>query len=172
MKTNKPLVAGLFSGIGGIELGFKKAGAEIIFSNDIDEKASLTFNLNHDNSLIVEDLNEIQASRFPKFDILTGGFPCQAFSVAGYRKGFKDPRGNIFWEIIRILDSKKPSIIFLENVKNLVKHDSGKTFLVIRKALEERGYYLKYEVLNSMEYGNIPQNRERIYIVGFRSKKQ
>jgi DNA (cytosine-5)-methyltransferase 1 len=172
MKTNKPLVAGLFSGIGGIELGFKKAGAEIIFSNDIDEKASLTFNLNHDNSLIVEDLNEIQANRFPKFDILTGGFPCQAFSVAGYRKGFKDPRGNIFWEIVRILDSKKPSIIFLENVKNLVKHDSGKTFLVIRKALEERGYFLKYEVLNSMEYGNIPQNRERIYIVGFRSKKQ
>ena len=172
MKTNKPLVAGLFSGIGGIELGFKKAGAEVVFSNDIDEKASVTFNLNHKNSLFVEDLIELPSKSIPKFDILTGGFPCQAFSVAGYRKGFGDPRGNIFWEIARVLDAKKPSVIFLENVKNLVNHDSGKTFKVIKNALEERGYHLKFEVLNSLDYGNVPQNRERIYIVGFRSRKQ
>jgi len=172
MSINKPLLAGLFSGVGGIELGFKKAGAEVVFSNDIDEKASITFNLNHKNALFVEDLIELPSKSIPKFDILTGGFPCQAFSVAGYRKGFGDPRGNIFWEITRVIDAKKPSVIFLENVKNLVNHDSGKTFKVIKSALEERGYHLKFEVLNSLDYGNVPQNRERIYIVGFRSRKQ
>ena len=172
MSINKPLLAGLFSGVGGIELGFKKAGAEVVFSNDIDEKASITFNLNHKNALFVEDLIELPSKSIPKFDILTGGFPCQAFSVAGYRKGFGDPRGNIFWEIARVIDAKKPSVIFLENVKNLVNHDSGKTFKVIKSALEERGYNLKFEVLNSLDYGNVPQNRERIYIVGFRSRKQ
>ena len=172
MSINKPLLAGLFSGVGGIELGFKKAGAEVVFSNDIDEKASITFNLNHKNALFVEDLIELPSKSIPKFDILTGGFPCQAFSVAGYRKGFGDPRGNIFWEIARVIDAKKPSVIFLENVKNLVNHDSGKTFKVIKSALEERGYHLKFEVLNSLDYGNVPQNRERIYIVGFRSRKQ
>jgi DNA (cytosine-5)-methyltransferase 1 len=103
--------------------------------------------------------------------VLTGGFPCQAFSVAGYRKGFKDPRGNVFWEIIRLLDQKKPEVVFLENVKNLSSHDRGKTFRVILESLSEIGYYVKFAVLNANEYGGVPQNRERIYIVGFRTKK-
>jgi len=103
--------------------------------------------------------------------VLTGGFPCQAFSVAGYRKGFKDPRGNVFWEIVRILDEKKPSIVLLENVKNLTGHDGGRTFKVVVEALESLGYHVTYKVMNASQYSKIPQNRERIYIVGFLKKK-
>ena len=85
----------------------------------------------------------------PAINVLTGGFPCQAFSVAGYRKGFKDPRGNVFWEIIRLLDQKKPEVVFLENVKNLTSHDRGKTFRIILESLNEIGYFVKFAVLNA-----------------------
>ena len=169
-KSNLRL-AGLFAGVGGIELGFQKAGFLPIFANEIDEKASITYRLNHHQDLVTKDVTLLESKEIPKIEVLTGGFPCQAFSVAGYQKGFKDPRGNVFWEIVRILDDKKPEIVFLENVKNLGSHDGGKTFRIILQALESIGYFVNFDVLNSDGYGGVPQNRERIYIVGFRSKQ-
>jgi DNA (cytosine-5)-methyltransferase 1 len=171
MVSRKFKMAGLFAGVGGIELGFEKAGFEPVFANEIDEKASITYMANHKHKLITKDVNKLGAFEIPKIDVLAGGFPCQAFSVAGYRKGFKDPRGNVFWEIIRLLEDKKPQVVFLENVKNLTSHDSGKTFRIIRESLAEIGYYIHFAVLNASEYGGVPQNRERIYVVGFRNKK-
>jgi len=161
-------MAGLFAGVGGIELGFKQAGFTPVLANEIDKYAGVTYSLNHTHPLILRDIHELETKEIPRIDVLTGGFPCQAFSVAGYRKGFKDPRGNVFWEIVRILDEKKPSIVFLENVKNLTGHDGGKTFEVVLNALQELGYHVSYKVMNAAEYTKVPQNRERIYIVGFR----
>lgn len=169
-KSNLKL-AGLFAGVGGIELGFKKAGFEPIFANEIDTKASETYRLNHSHPLVTKDISDLSTREMPRIDVLTGGFPCQAFSVAGYQKGFKDPRGNVFWEIVRLLENKRPEVVFLENVKNLRSHDSGKTFSTIVDSLESLGYHVKSEVLNADRFGGIPQNRERIYIVGFKSKK-
>ncbi|WP_277640585.1 DNA (cytosine-5-)-methyltransferase [Wolinella succinogenes] len=164
-------VGGLFGGIGGIELGFKKAGFPISWANEIDKNAAITYCLNHKHKLYVKDLKELDTKEVEKIKILTGGFPCQAFSIAGHRKGFNDDRGNIFFEILRFIDDLEPSVVFLENVKNLQSHDDGRTFNVIRSELEERGFLLNYQVLNSADYGNIPQNRERIYVVGFRDKQ-
>ena len=109
----------------------------------------------------------------PEFDFLLAGFPCQAFSIAGYRQGFRDEkgRGNLFFDIARIIDARKPKGFLLENVKNLISHDNGKTFKIIIQTLENLGYYVKYKILNSMNYGNVPQNRERIYIVGLKDRK-
>jgi len=165
-------MAGLFAGVGGIELGFKQAGFIPVLANEIDKYAGVTYSLNHSHPLILRDIHELETKEIPRIDVLTGGFPCQAFSVAGYRKGFKDPRGNVFWEIVRILDEKKPAIVFLENVKNLTGHDGGKTFEVVINALEELGYHVSYKVMNAAEYTKVPQNRERIYIVGFRKKQE
>jgi DNA (cytosine-5)-methyltransferase 1 len=173
-KTNKPTTVDLFAGVGGIRLGFEKAGFETIFSNDFDKKCKDTYDLNfHSAELFVEDIKKIDEKKLPDFDFLIGGFPCQAFSIAGYRAGFNDEkgRGNLFLDIARIIKEKKPTGFLLENVKNLKAHDGGKTFKIITDTLEALGYHIKAKVLNSMEYGNIPQNRERIYIVGFRDKK-
>lgn len=171
MQSSPISMAGLFAGVGGIELGFKQAGFTPILANEIDKYAGVTYSLNHSHPLVLRDIHELQTKEIPRIDVLTGGFPCQAFSVAGYRKGFKDPRGNVFWEIVRILDEKKPSIVFLENVKNLTSHDGGKTFKVIIEALESLGYHVSFKVMNAAQYSKIPQNRERIYIVGFLKKK-
>jgi DNA (cytosine-5)-methyltransferase 1 len=171
MTTTNLRLAGLFAGVGGIELGFEKAGFNPIFANEIDAKASITYRLNHSHELVTKDIKSLESKELPKIDVLTGGFPCQAFSVAGYQKGFKDPRGNVFWEIIRLLEDRKPEIVFLENVKNLGTHDGGKTFRIILQALASTGYHVEFDVLNSDGYGGVPQNRERIYIVGFRSKR-
>lgn len=169
--SNGLKVASLFAGIGGICYGFKQAGAQIVWANEIDKDACKTYRRNFGGSYLVEgDIKEVDPKTIPDIDILNGGFPCQAFSVAGYRKGFEDERGNLFFEIVRILKVKKPKAILLENVKNLEGHDSGNTFRVIKETLEAIGYHVHYKVLNTMEYGNVPQNRERIYIVGFRSK--
>lgn len=171
ISNNINTVGGLFAGIGGIELGFKKAGFKILWANEIDKNAAITYKLNHKHKLFQKDVKELETKEVEKIDILTAGFPCQAFSVAGFQKGFKDDRGNIFFEILRFCDDLKPKIIFLENVKNLQTHNKGNTFKIIQKELKERGYHLKYKVLNSSKYGNVPQNRERIYIVGFLNKK-
>ncbi len=165
-------IGALFGGIGGIELGFKKAGFDTLWANEIDKNAAITYRANHKHKLFEKDLKDLCTSEVEKIDILTGGFPCQAFSIAGHRKGFNDERGNVFFEILRFIDDLKPKIIFLENVKNLQNHDIGNTFKVIKNELKSRGYFLKYKVLNTSEYGNIPQNRERIYIVGFLNKQQ
>jgi DNA (cytosine-5)-methyltransferase 1 len=164
----------LFAGVGGIRLGFENAGFKTVFANDFEENCKHTYDLNFkDAKLIVEDIRKIGIDDLPKFDFLLGGFPCQAFSIAGYRQGFNDEkgRGNLFFDVARIIDVRKPEGFLLENVKNLKSHDSGKTFKIILETLEDLGYHVKTKVLNSMEYGNIPQNRERIYIVGFKNKE-
>ena len=165
-------VASLFAGIGGICYGFKQAGAKIVWANEIDRDACKTYRYNFGDSYLVEgDIKNIGPNDIPDIDILNGGFPCQAFSIAGYQKGFNDERGNLFFEIVRIIKVKKPRAILLENVKNLETHDNGNTFKVIKNELEKLGYHVHHKVLNTMDYGNVPQNRERIYIVGFLSKK-
>jgi len=163
----------LFAGVGGIRLGFEKAGFKTIFANDFDKTCKETYDLNFSEpKLNTEDINKLNINELPEFDILLGGFPCQPFSIAGYRQGFEDEkdRGNLFFRIVKILEKRKPIAFLLENVKNLKGHDKGKTFKIIKEALESLGYTIKTAVLNSMEYGNIPQNRERIFIVGFLDK--
>lgn len=169
--SKKYKLASLFAGVGGIELGFELTGHfETIFANEMDQKAATTYKENFSNKLLVKDVRGVSGDDIPEIDVLTSGFPCTSFSIAGYRKGFEDENtGDLFFETLRLIVAKKPKVIFLENVKNLVSHDSGKTFQIIKDSLEQNGYFIKYQVLNSSEYGNIPQNRERIYIVGFRN---
>jgi DNA (cytosine-5)-methyltransferase 1 len=168
-KTWKTL--DLFAGIGGIRLGFERAGFKTVFANDFEAPCKATYDANFkDSKLVVEDITKIAVEDLPEFDFLLGGFPCQAFSIAGYRQGFTDEkgRGNLFFDIARILDERKPEGFLLENVKNLRTHDGGNTYRVIEETLKDLGYTVKSKVMNSMEYGNVPQNRERIYIVGFK----
>jgi len=160
----------LFAGVGGIRLGFEQAGFKTVFANDVDNNCKKTYDLNFESpGLHVEDIWQLNTSKIPEFDILIGGFPCQAFSIAGYRKGFRDDkgRGNLFFRIAEILEERRPSAFMLENVKNLRNHDQGRTFKIIKLTLEKLGYTVKEKILNSMTHGNIPQNRERIFIVGF-----
>lgn len=161
-----------FAGVGGIELGFEQTGQfEVKYANEFDKNARITYALNHpDTNLDDRDIHEVDADTIPDCDVIMGGFPCQAFSIAGYQKGFSDDRGNLFFEMLRMIKAKQPQVVFIENVKNLVTHDHGNTFKVIKEALEANGYHLKWQVLNSKDFGNIPQNRERIYIVGFKNK--
>lgn len=166
-------VCSLFSGIGGIDLGFKQVGFDIVWANEFDHDAATTYKVNFGGDYLVEaDIKTIDAKAIPDFDVLVAGFPCQPFSIAGKKKGFEDPRGNLFFEIVRILKEKKPSIVFLENVPNLVEHDNGKTFMTIHNALVELGYYIRYSVLDAKEYGNVPQTRRRVFIVAFLDLEQ
>lgn len=166
-------VASFFAGVGGVDLGFEKAGFNTIYANEFDDYAADTFELNFGIDVDRRDINDISVDSIPDFDIMLAGFPCQAFSIAGNRQGFDDEkgRGNLFFELVRILEKKKPRIAFFENVKNLVSHDKGNTFRVICSELDRLGYKYLFQVLNAAEFGNIPQNRERIYIVAFRDKK-
>lgn len=173
MHSEDLTCASFFAGVGGIDLGFENQGFRTIYANEIDEKARETFALNFPHvQLDSRDIREVQASEVPSTDIIVGGFPCQAFSTEGYQQGFHDEkgRGTLFFELARIIEEKNPRAIFLENVKNLVRHDKGNTLRVILKTLEDLGYYVTYQVMNVAEYGNIPQGRERIYIVGFKDK--
>lgn len=166
-------VASFFSGAGGIDLGFEMASFNVMWANEIDKKACETFRLNHKNTTLIEgDINDIEIEDIPDFDIMIAGFPCQAFSIAGLRKGFDDKRGNLFFSLEKIFRAKKPEIIFLENVRNLVTHDKGNTFRVITETLESAGYHCKYRTMNACEYGNIPQNRDRIYILAFLNEEK
>lgn len=222
MKKYK--VGSLFAGVGGVCLGFLQAKTnqseyELVWANEIDEYAAVTYRNNFEHNLIEGDINKvlnpglideeiyalqidsektddlekidkihqkIQELREEKddylikreqilesrIDVLLGGFPCQAFSIAGERKGFDDDRGNLFLSIVKLIEMLdevhgKPRVLFLENVKNLMSHDGGNTYRVIRERLEECGYTIKHHVLNTMNYSTLPQNRERIYIVGF-----
>lgn len=171
---DKLTCASFFAGVGGIDEGFEMTGSfKTIYANEFDPYPAKTFEKNFDLKVDIKDINEVKTNDIPNFDVMLAGFPCQAFSVAGYRKGFEDEKGRgvLFFQLLRIIKEKKPKILFLENVKNLVGHDHGNTFRVILEALESEHYYVKYSVLNAMEYGNIPQNRERIYIVAFKDKK-
>ena len=165
----KPKVCSLFAGIGGIDLAFEQAGFEVAWANEIDKDACSTYRHNFPNTVLVEDdIRNINAESIPDFDVLTAGFPCQPFSVCGNKKGFEDDRGNLFFEIMRIVDKKKPAIIFLENVANLTEHDNGKTFNRIHNELSERNYYIRYIIADACNYG-IPQHRTRTYIVAFKN---
>lgn len=161
-------VCSLFSGIGGIDLAFQQAGFEIVWANEFDRDAAKTYRHNFGGDHLVErDIKSVITEDIPDFDVLVAGFPCQPFSIAGKQKGFDDPRGNLFFEIARIVKDKRPSVIFLENVANLLQHDDGKTFLTIYNALVPFGYTFKYRVMDAIEYGNVPQHRTRIFIVAF-----
>lgn len=166
--------ASFFAGVGGIDKGFENTGFfKTVYANEFDSYPAKTYEANFNIKVDCRDIREIKSSEIPDFQVMLAGFPCQAFSVAGYRKGFNDEkgRGTLFFELVRIFKEKKPDIIFLENVKNLVSHDNGNTFQVILQELQNENYNVKFQVLNAMEYGNIPQNRERIYIVAFKKRK-
>jgi len=156
----------LFAGVGGIRLGFEAHGCETVFASEWDKHAQKMY---EDNFGIKPfgDINDINPIDIPDHDILLAGFPCQPFSIAGKGLGFADTRGTLFFNIEEILRIKQPYGFFLENVKRLTTHDNGKTFKVITERLKELGYFIHYQVLNSLDYG-IPQKRERIYIVGFK----
>jgi DNA (cytosine-5)-methyltransferase 1 len=196
-------VGSLFAGIGGICLGFQQAkldgiaGYELEWANEIDEYACETYRTNFSHKLIEGDINKVlnpelaeegearnkeyyqlmkQEILKSKIDVLTGGFPCQAFSIAGERRGFDDERGNLFWSIINLVEQLDkihgmPRILFLENVKNLKSHDGGRTYKVIKSEIEKLGYIVKEHIINTMDYSYLPQNRERIYIICFLNKE-
>ena len=166
--------ASFFAGVGGIDLGFEQTGrCRTVYANEFDPYPAETFEKNFSIKVDCRDIRLVKPEEVPDVDGYLFGFPCQAFSVAGYRLGFEDPkdRGNLFFEVMRIVHEKHPRFLFAENVKNLVGHDGGKTFKVILEALQVEGYKYRYQVLNAMEYGNVPQNRERIYIVAFRDEE-
>lgn len=168
-------VLSFFAGVGGIDLGFEQTKKfKTIYANEFDEYAKMTFEVNFNIKVDCRDINTVKTDEVPECDVIIGGFPCQAFSIAGYRQGFNDEkgRGNLFFEMCRFIKDKKPRVVFLENVKNLVGHDNGNTFRVILESLENLGYHVKYQVLNAKDYGNVPHGRERIYIVGFLNKEE
>lgn len=166
----------LFAGIGGFHLAFHSLGAECVFASEWDRFARQTYEYNFKKisanlfkkGLFNEDINDAKIDEIPDFDILCAGFPCQPFSIAGKREGFNDTRGTLFFNIENIIKIKRPKVALLENVKNLVSHDNGRTFKTIITILENKlGYKVYYSVLNSSTHANIPQNRERIFIVAF-----
>lgn len=196
-------VGSLFAGIGGIDLGFQNSIIDdngkynIVWANEIDEYAATTYRQNFSHPLIEGDINLVlnpdlledkdslkykyyveknKVLTSQRIDVLVGGFPCQAFSIAGEMRGFEDERGNLFWAIIHTVKQLeanfgKPRVLFLENVKNLKSHDNGNTYKVIKSEIEKLGYFVKEHILNTAEYSNLPQNRERIYIVCFLNKE-
>lgn len=165
----------LFAGIGGIRLGFESAGCKCVFSSEINKYACKTYSANF-NDIPSGDITKINAEDIPEHDILTAGFPCQPFSIAGVSKknslgrptGFNDlTQGTLFFDVLRILEAKKPRAFMLENVKNLITHDKGRTFRIITESLNEAGYKIFHEVLDGQIF--VPQHRERIIIAGFRN---
>lgn len=159
----------LFAGIGGFRLAMQSLGGKCVFTSEWDEQAKKTYEANFGDIPFGDITKESTKNFIPNdFDVLCAGFPCQAFSIAGKRGGFEDTRGTLFFDIEQIIEKHRPKVVFLENVKNLVSHDKGKTFKVILEILEKKlGYKVYYKVLNSMTYANVPQNRERIFIVAF-----
>jgi DNA (cytosine-5)-methyltransferase 1 len=171
IDTNKLKLIDLFSGTGAFTLGFENTKkVKCVFSNDMVESSKKIYDFNFEHKLTLQDLNDINVENIPSHDILTGGFPCQPFSIAGKQEGFNDTRSNVFWKILSIIDHHKPCCVILENVKNLISHDDKNTFKTIQKNLKDRGYYIHYKVLNTSDITGIPQNRERIYIVCLKSK--
>jgi DNA (cytosine-5)-methyltransferase 1 len=160
----------LFAGIGGIRLGFEKHNVKCVFSSEWDKFAQETYEANF-NEIPEGDITKIDAKAIPDFDILTAGFPCQPFSSIGKREGFRNKtQGTLFFDIVRIIEEKKPLVVFLENVPGLVNHNKGETFKIILGTLDELGYKTYHKILDSVNFG-VPQYRKRIYIVGFRKDR-
>ena len=161
----------LFAGTGAFTYAFEKTGkVNCVFANDMVEWSKKIYDENFTHKLTLGNLNDIKESEIPPHDILTGGFPCQPFSIAGKQEGFDDERSNVFWKILKIIDHHKPRCVILENVKNLTSHDDKRTFETIKKNLTDRGYHICFKVLNTSDITGVPQHRERIYIVCFRDK--
>lgn len=163
----------LFAGIGGFRIAMQNVGGKCVYTSEWNNDAKITYRENF-GEVPFGDITKERIKDFipEKFDVLCAGFPCQAFSIAGYQKGFSDTRGTLFFDIEQIVEKHRPKVVFLENVKNLVSHDKGKTFKVILEILEKKlGYKVYHKVLNSMTHANVPQNRERIFIVAFDSKQ-
>lgn len=158
----------LFAGIGGFRIACQNIGGECVFSSEWDYHAQKTYAHNFGDYPFGDITDESVKQSIPQqFDLLCGGFPCQAFSIAGYQKGFEDTRGTLFFDVAEIIRRHRPKAVFLENVKNLKNHDKGNTFKVIKKTLENLNYVVYDKVMNAMDYANVPQNRERIFIVCF-----
>ena len=159
-------------GTGAFSLALESTGEyKCVYANDIMDSSRKIYDINHSNSKFVSgDIMNVDAKDIPPHQLLCCGFPCQPFSIAGDKKGFDDVRSNVFWKIVEILDFHKPETIILENVKNLTTHDKGQTFKIIKTSLENLGYFLKYEVLDTCKITSLPQHRERIYITGFRNE--
>lgn len=172
MTKQKYTIDSFFAGVGGIDLGFEQTGSfKTKYANAFDKNACKTYKANFPNvQLDDRDVHDVLPDEIPDADIIAETPPCQSFSVAGYRRGFEDDRGTLFFEVLRMIQAKRPRVIFFENVKNLVTHNDGKTFKVIKEALIKNGYYITWKVMNAKDYGNLPQNRERIYLVCFRNR--
>jgi len=177
-KTNKYTFIDLFAGIGGFHIAFHNVGAECVFASEWDEHARKTYQANFEkinpalftSNNFAGDITKIDKNSIPDFDILTGGFPCQPFSQAGFKKGFNDTRGTLFYDIAEIIRIKKPKAFFLENVRHLYAHNNGETFETIKKVLtEDLGYTLYHNIVKASEHG-LPQNRPRLYMIGFKNK--
>lgn len=164
-KKTQTTFIDLFAGIGGIRIPFDELGFECVFSSEWDKAAQKSYEANF-GEIPCGDITQIPASQIPPHQILLAGFPCQAFSIMGKMNGFNDTRGTMFFEIERILKHHKTPIILLENVKQLITHDNGRTFKIILEKLKSLGYFIKYQVLNALDFG-LPQKRERVIIVGF-----
>lgn len=171
VKTIKPRLVSLFSGCGGLDLGFEQAGFERVWANDFDKDAQAVFKLNL-GEIDGRDIREVPAEEIPDCDIVLAGFPCQPFSNAGNRKGVHDSRGMLYQECLRIVEAKKPKVFLFENVKGLMSSkyiDGRKLVDVISSDLDEMGYDVTYEVINASDYG-VPQNRQRLIMVGVRKE--
>lgn len=166
----------LFAGIGGFHLAFNNVKAKCVFVSEWDEAARKTYEANFkqtDPSIFKKgyfagDITKVDENTVPDFDVITGGFPCQPFSHAGFKKGFTDPRGTLFYDIVRIIEKKKPAAFFLENVAHLLRHDNGRTFEVIEKTLRDLGYSFFWKIVRASDF-NLPQHRRRLFMVGFRN---
>jgi len=178
-KKKKFTFIDLFAGIGGFHFAFHNVGAECVFASEWDEPARKTYQTNFEkispemfaSGNFVGDITKVDKKKMPDFDILTGGFPCQPFSQAGFKKGFSDTRGTLFYDIADIIRIKKPKAFFLENVRGLYAHDNGKTFETIKKVLtEDLGYSLFHNIVKASDHG-LPQNRPRLFMIGFKNKK-
>lgn len=177
-KNSKIKIIDLFAGIGGFHYAFHNAGAECVFASEWDAPARKTYE--HNLSKIspklfktgnfVGDITKVKPTDIPDFNILCAGFPCQPFSQAGFKKGFSETRGTLFFDIVNIINEKKPEAFFLENVRHLFKHDDGKTFETIKKVIEkDLGYSFFYKIVKASDYG-MPQHRPRLFMVGFKDK--
>ena len=170
-SSSPKTIVDLFAGSGGFSISFKKYNFKTVFANDMNRSSYDIYKLNNpDVKFMLEDIHNINVIDFPAHDILCGGFPCQPFSIAGKRDGFKDIRSNVFWKILEIIKYHNPKIVILENVKNLKTHDKGQTYSTIENSLIELGYYVKSSILDTCKITDIPQHRERIYIICFKDK--
>ena len=171
-KRKRPTVVGLFAGCGGLDLGFKKAGYDILWANDFDPDSVRTYRHNIGNHIHLGDISKVATKDIPSnFDVLLGGFPCQGFSVANTKRSMKDKRNFLYLEMLRILKAKKPKFFLAENVKGILSLQKGDVIKMIMNDFSKIGYKCEYRLLRASDYG-VPQHRDRVFIMGNRLKKE